>query len=175
MVDLRRILVLLLLGSGGSRAAETAATLTTTATATTTATMATAPPSAPPLGGLGSSLTPFAGGHLMQMVTMLLLVLLLIGVSAWLVRRFSRLGQSGEQTLRYLSSLSVGQRERVVLIQVGETQLLLGVAPGRVSLLHCFDDPEEPELEPPTVTERFSPPIFATQLNESLTEADLKL
>jgi flagellar protein FliO/FliZ len=35
----------------------------------------------------------------------------------------------------------VGQRERVVLIQVGSQQLLLGVAPGRVQTLHVLEEP----------------------------------
>jgi flagellar protein FliO/FliZ len=35
----------------------------------------------------------------------------------------------------------MGARERVVLIQAGETQLLLGVAPGRVQTLHVLDQP----------------------------------
>jgi len=35
----------------------------------------------------------------------------------------------------------MGTRERVVLLQVGETQLLLGVAPGRVQTLHVLDKP----------------------------------
>jgi flagellar protein FliO/FliZ len=37
----------------------------------------------------------------------------------------------------------MGARERLVLVQVGSTQLLLGVAPGRISLLHQLDEPVE--------------------------------
>ncbi|WP_172600428.1 FliO/MopB family protein [Sulfurivermis fontis] len=40
-----------------------------------------------------------------------------------------------------LGGVPVGQRERVVLIQVGNKQLLLGVAPGRVQTLHVLDEP----------------------------------
>ena len=35
----------------------------------------------------------------------------------------------------------MGARERVVLIQVGKQQMLLGVAPGRVQTLHVLDEP----------------------------------
>ena len=41
--------------------------------------------------------------------------------------------------MRVVSALSVGMREKVVLVQVGEEQLLLGVAPGRVNVLHQFE------------------------------------
>ena len=40
-----------------------------------------------------------------------------------------------------LGGISVGQRERVLLIQVGETQLLIGVAPGSVQRIHELPEP----------------------------------
>ena len=43
--------------------------------------------------------------------------------------------------LRILGGLSMGARERVVLLQVGDTQLLVGVAPGRVQTLHVLEQP----------------------------------
>lgn len=42
---------------------------------------------------------------------------------------------------RVLASLPLGARERVVLLQAGERQLLIGVAPGSVRILHHFDTP----------------------------------
>ena len=43
--------------------------------------------------------------------------------------------------MRVVSSVGVGQRERAVLLQVGEQQVLLGVGPGNVRTLHVFDEP----------------------------------
>ena len=40
-----------------------------------------------------------------------------------------------------IAALSVGARERVVLVQLAEKQLLLGVSPGRVNLLEAYDQP----------------------------------
>lgn len=37
--------------------------------------------------------------------------------------------------------MSVGTRERIVLIQVGDKQMLLGVGSGSVSQLYVFDEP----------------------------------
>jgi flagellar protein FliO/FliZ len=43
--------------------------------------------------------------------------------------------------MKVVAALSVGPRERVVLVDVGGQQLLLGVAPGRVNMLHRFEQP----------------------------------
>ncbi len=84
---------------------------------------------------------PINAGAVLQVVAGLVMVLLLIGLVAWIVRRSGRLqpGVSGE--MRILAGLSMGPRERVVLLQIGPTQLLVGVAPGRIETLHVLDNP----------------------------------
>ena len=77
----------------------------------------------------------------MQMFLGLALVLVLIFGMAWLIRRMGRFQQLGQGALRVLGGLSVGQRERIVLIQAGETQLLIGLAPGHIRTLHVLDKP----------------------------------
>jgi len=71
-------------------------------------------------------------------------VLAILGLG-WLLRRTGA-GVAGGVAgqLRLLGGLSVGNRERVVLVQVGERQLLLGVAPGRVQTLHVLEENLEP-------------------------------
>lgn len=65
---------------------------------------------------------------------------------AWLLRRVARFNRSANGQLRILGGLPVGSRERIVLIQAGKAQLLIGVAPGRVQILHILDEPiEAPE------------------------------
>jgi flagellar protein FliO/FliZ len=82
-----------------------------------------------------------AGSSLLQVFLGLVVVLLMIGGVAWLARRFGSFHSGASGSLRILGGLSMGPRERVVLLQVGEKQLLLGVAPGRVSTLHVLDKP----------------------------------
>ena len=78
---------------------------------------------------------------LIQILTALAGVIALIVAAAWLMRRMGNVtGQRNEQ-LRVVAALSMGARERVVLMQVGEQQLLLGVAPGRIQTLHVLDQP----------------------------------
>ncbi|MGA7800582.1 MAG: flagellar biosynthetic protein FliO [Gammaproteobacteria bacterium] len=80
-------------------------------------------------------------GSLVQLTLGLLAVLAAIALVAWLMRRVGRFQSGVGGAMRIVGGLSMGARERVVLIQVGETQLLLGVAPGRVQTLHVMQEP----------------------------------
>ena len=91
--------------------------------------------------------TPSTFGSLVQVVLALLLVLAAIAASAWLLRRFgpSQIGPGG--ALRVLGGVMVGQRERLMLVEVGETWLIVGVAPGRVTAVHSMPRPAQTEQQ----------------------------
>ena len=40
-----------------------------------------------------------------------------------------------------IDGMALSTRERIVLVQVGDTQVLLGVAPGRVEAVHVLEKP----------------------------------
>lgn len=82
-------------------------------------------------------------------VGLAVVVLAILGLG-WLLRRTGA-GVAGGVAgqLRLLGGLSVGNRERVVLVQVGDRQLLLGVAPGRVQTLHVLEENLEPARSEP--------------------------
>ncbi|BBB25179.1 flagellar biosynthetic protein FliO [Amphritea japonica] len=83
---------------------------------------------------------PLNTGSVVQMLAGLLLVIGLIFLLAWLLKRFT--GISGQhRSLQVVASLSLSAREKLVLVQAGDKQLLLGVAPGRVNLLQSYDQP----------------------------------
>lgn len=91
-----------------------------------------------PVPALAASSSALAASG--QMLLSLLLVLALLGGIFVLLRRLQvRPGASGG--LRSLAALSVGTRERVVLLEVAGRQLLVGVAPGRVQTLLVLDAP----------------------------------
>ncbi len=101
-----------------------------------------APPVAgAPAAGGGAAQDPLAMTSLWQLTLGMLLVLGLIVGIAWILKRSGRFQFAAGGGLRILGGLSMGARERVVLLQVGETQLLVGVAPGRVQTLHVLDQP----------------------------------
>jgi flagellar protein FliO/FliZ len=87
---------------------------------------------------VSQSPTAVGAGSLMQVTLSLLLVLGIVFGAAWLTRRLRGFGRFGNGAL---TEVSVGTKERVVLVQVGKQQLLLGVAPGRVNTLHVLDEP----------------------------------
>lgn len=96
--------------------------------------------------------------YILQVVGSLLLVLAcLLGV-LFLLKKLQGGELGGRSPLRVLGSLKVGTREKVVLLQAGERQLLLGVGAGSVRTLHVFDH---------AVTE--APDGFAAVLRESET------
>lgn len=66
----------------------------------------------------------------------LVLVLLVIFGCAWAVKRLRGLGRPQGRVLAIVDDVSVGQKERVVLLACGGERLLVGVAPGAVRLLH---------------------------------------
>lgn len=75
-------------------------------------------------------------GGIGQATVALLVVLAVIFAVAWLARRLRGLTRGGGQGIEVLAQAAVGPRERVVVVRVGESRLLLGVAPGRVTRLH---------------------------------------
>lgn len=95
----------------------------------------------------------------------LLVIIAMIFVCAWLLRRFgSGHGASGQQ-LKMVGARAVGHKERVVLLDVEGTRLVLGVAPGRVSKLHAYPTPET-EAPPPAATDMSRP--FAERFANAL-------
>lgn len=86
---------------------------------------------------------PLAMGNLVQLTLGMLAVLLLLGGLAWLLRRSGRFTSGVHGALQILGGVSMGARERIVLLQVGKEQLLVGVAPGRIQTLHVLAEPIE--------------------------------
>lgn len=90
-----------------------------------------------------AGLDPIAGGDTLSGMALLgkssaalLVVVAVILLFAWLVRRFNLQQGTAGQQLRVVSSVAVGQRERVVLVEIDNTWLVLGVGGDQVTRLH---------------------------------------
>jgi len=89
---------------------------------------------------------PQVGKHVManmnagNMIISLLMVLALIIICAFVLKRFN-FTQQGVSQLKVISSLSLGAKERVLVVQVGEQQLLLGVSAQQITLLDKLSEP----------------------------------
>jgi flagellar protein FliO/FliZ len=128
---------------------------------------------APPAGkafaapGAAASLPTSGAGGIGQVTLALLLVLAAVFAAAWLMRRLRGLTTGGPQGIEIVSQVTLGARERAVIVKVGATQLLLGVAQGQVSLLHVLPEGTLPQApaEPGDAAQK---PNFAALLKKSL-------
>ncbi|MCY1399714.1 flagellar biosynthetic protein FliO [compost metagenome] len=102
-------------------------------------------------------------GQLAQLVLGLLLVLGLIFFLAWLLRRVQQAAPRGGQVIEVVGSKMLGPRDRLVLVQVGNEQILLGLTPGRIAPLHVMAQP----VEVPSSAQHATPE-FAQRLMELL-------
>jgi flagellar protein FliO/FliZ len=84
---------------------------------------------------------PLGAGYLIQFTLGLVAVLTAVMILAWVMRRMNRWQMSAGGSLRLLGGLSLGARERILLVQVGDIQLLVGVAPGYIRKLHVLTQP----------------------------------
>jgi flagellar protein FliO/FliZ len=110
---------------------------------------------------------PLAAGF-GQMLFGLALVLGILAASVWLLKRFSS-PIRGSGLLRILGITAVGPREKVVLLEVGEKIIMLGVTPNNVRTLHVFERGELP-LAPAPPCDPASTFVnsFASRLTQAL-------
>jgi len=102
------------------------------------------------------------GGQMTKLLLGLLLVIGLIFLLAWLLRRMQQLNPRSNQAIKLISTQALGPRERLVLVQVGSEQVLVGLSAGRITPLHVLKEPVHlPDAEPAN-------PEFAQRLMELL-------
>jgi len=99
----------------------------------------------------------------------------LIFLCAWLARRFGLQRLGGGHLVKVVSSAAVGQRERVVVVEVADTWLVLGVTPSQVNTLHTLPaqaqtQPQQASAASASASTPATPvELFARKLRESLT------
>ena len=81
-------------------------------------------------------------GSVLQVLLGLAVVLGMVFAAAWVMRRFNPNVATGGNALRIVAGTAVGNRERVLLLEVNDTWLVVGVAPGRVSRIHSMPKPD---------------------------------
>jgi flagellar protein FliO/FliZ len=83
-----------------------------------------------------------------KMLMGLAIVLAVMGLITWVLKRMMP-GVGGQQSvIRVVGSASVGSRERVVVVEVGDRWLVVGVAPGQVSSIANLEagDPQTAQV-----------------------------
>jgi flagellar protein FliO/FliZ len=115
-----------------------------------------------------SPVTSTGTGGLAQVTLSLMLVLAAIFAAAWVVRRLRNFGRPGAGAIQVVADIALGTKERAVLIQVGEQQLLIGVAPGRVNTLHVLAEPVKGVSKDEVSSSPANAPDFKSILKRSL-------
>jgi flagellar protein FliO/FliZ len=78
---------------------------------------------------------PSAAGSLLQTILSLGFVIALLVGLAWLLKRFGPKHITGGTTVKLVGALSVGARERILVVEVGEQWIVVGASPGRMNAL----------------------------------------
>ncbi len=91
----------------------------------------------------GLSGTPLGTDGILATAAGLLLVLATILALAWVARRYGRFTMAGKGMVSLLGGVTLGSRERVVVVQVEDTRLVLGVAPGRIQTLYVLNPAQD--------------------------------
>ena len=117
-----------------------------------------------------SSVGSSTAGSLFQVFLGLIAVLLLIAGSAWIAKRMGVTRGGSSSVLNVISSASVGTRERVVIVEVGESWLVVGVAPGSVNALMTLPK-GNPNLAQTNMADR---PSFAAHFQKLIEKRQVK-
>ena len=110
---------------------------------------------------------PMSSAYLMQLTVGLLVVILAIVVLAWFARRLNRFSSSADGSMKILGGLTMGTRERIVLVEVESTRLVLGVSPGRIQALHVMPGQQgnEQPADVPAFNEKLDSAMQAQRLS----------
>ncbi len=102
------------------------------------------------VAGAAEQQSAAAPGNLLQVLFGLTLVLgLLVGV-AWLMKRFGIAKQSAGTSVKIVGGVNLGSRERILVVEVADQWIVVGVAPGRINTLSTMPRQEniaQPETE----------------------------
>lgn len=86
---------------------------------------------------------PVSGGSLMQIMFSLLLVVAVIVLVGWLLKRMNMVNTGPGEHMKLLGGITIGQRERIILVEARDTWLVVGVVPGQIRTLHTLPKPDD--------------------------------
>lgn len=108
---------------------------------------------------------PATGSVLMTVSGALALIVLLMVVLAWAARRsgLARRLNDAQGSMTLIATQSLGPRERLVLVDVGEQRLVLGVTASQIT---CLATQPRPENAPQTTAPAATFPLMLEKLRQ---------
>lgn len=89
---------------------------------------------------LAEGMSPFNVAGLFDVVIGLAFIVFLIFALAFLFKKYGSAGVGMGGLIKVVAAMSLGGRDRIALITVGQKQMLLGISPGRIATLHVFEE-----------------------------------
>jgi flagellar protein FliO/FliZ len=111
--------------------------------------------------GMSEPASPLSVGSLAQLTLSLIAIVMLIFAISWALKRFKVALPRGSGDMAVLDQVSIGPRERIALVRVGEAQVLVGIsAAGIVALT--------PLATPIVLSGTMRAPAFAERLRDMM-------
>ncbi len=115
--------------------------------------------------GIAQPSSPLSVGSLTQLTLSLVAIIALILAIGWALKRLKLAGPRGSGQIAVVDELTLSARDRIVLIRVGESQVLLGIgASGLVPLT--------PLAAPIVLKAGAQTPAFAERLRDMMKRPD---
>jgi len=109
--------------------------------------------------GIAQPASPLSVSSLAQLTLSLIAIVALIFAVSWALKRFKLAGPRGRGEIAVLDELAVGPRDRIVLLSVGDSQVLVGIGAGGMVNLAPLSTPIALKGAAPV-------PAFADRLRE---------
>ena len=84
----------------------------------------------------GSTVADQLAESSLRMVGSMFVVLALVALCAWILRRWRDRQGSENGSIEIVSGITLGSKERIVLLRIGDEQILVGVSPAGMRSLH---------------------------------------
>lgn len=158
-------------------ATQNTATQSTVTQVAATPTPDTATPAATavPVNPAKPIVTPAKTNSASQLVSLIgglaLILALIYGLSLF-VKRFSQGGFLHNPTMKIVSAMPLGTRERLMLVDIGGKQLLLGVTATQINTLHVFDEPVVQTEKSQAAASDFSQKLMAILQQKNVLSAE---
>jgi flagellar protein FliO/FliZ len=110
---------------------------------------------------MAPSASPLSVGSLAQLTLSLIAIVALIFALGWVLKRFKLTAPRGSLDSEVLDQLALGPRERIVLLRIGDAQVLVGVGAGGIV-------PLTPLSTPVALKAALPSPAFAERLRDMM-------
>jgi flagellar protein FliO/FliZ len=110
---------------------------------------------------MATSASPLSVGSLTQLTLSLIAIVALIFALGWVLKRFKLTAPRGSLDSEVLDQLALGPRERIVLLRIGDAQVLVGVGASGIVALTPLSTPVALKAAVPS-------PAFAERLRDMM-------